>query len=232
MNRGDLCPLPELVKFKYKYKVRLFLEESLSFGTLGATGRGVTEHFDVLVNDIDLIAVSLENAAGGCGGFCVGSKFVMDHQRLSSLGYCFSASQPPMLAAAAIESLRIIQEGSRSRQLQALAVASHELLHRVLRGVWRVLGDALSPIKHLELFDEAHNTSAALEMVCDAARCNNLLVTPARYLEEAEHKAPAPSLRLCLNCSITMEEMREAVAVLHRVGSSVLAQQSESLAAH
>jgi serine palmitoyltransferase len=30
---------------KYKYKVRLFIDESVSFGVLGANGRGVTEHF-------------------------------------------------------------------------------------------------------------------------------------------------------------------------------------------
>ena len=38
------------VKMKYKYKVRIFLEESLSFGVLGEHGRGVTEHFGVNVS--------------------------------------------------------------------------------------------------------------------------------------------------------------------------------------
>ena len=46
---------------------------------------------------------SLENSAASSGGFCVGTKFVIDHQRLSGLGYCFSASLPPMMAAAAIK---------------------------------------------------------------------------------------------------------------------------------
>lgn len=36
--------------------------------------------------------------------------YVFIPQRLSGLGYCFSASQPPMLAAAAIEALHILQE--------------------------------------------------------------------------------------------------------------------------
>jgi len=38
------------VRMKYMYKVRIFLEESLSFGVLGAHGRGVTEHFGVNVS--------------------------------------------------------------------------------------------------------------------------------------------------------------------------------------
>lgn len=38
------------VTLKYKYKVRIFLEESVSFGVLGEHGRGVTEHFGVSVS--------------------------------------------------------------------------------------------------------------------------------------------------------------------------------------
>lgn len=110
INYGDLCPLPKLVELKWKYKVRLFLEESLSFGILGSNGKGVTEHYNISPDDIDLIAASLENAIGSTGGFCCGKKYIVDHQRLSGLGYCFSASLPPMLATAAIESLRLIDE--------------------------------------------------------------------------------------------------------------------------
>ena len=50
MNTGQVCDLPRLVELKYKYKVRLFLEESLSFGVLGEHGKGVTEHFNIPVS--------------------------------------------------------------------------------------------------------------------------------------------------------------------------------------
>lgn len=35
---------------KWKYKLRIFVEESFSFGVLGKTGRGVTEHFGINVS--------------------------------------------------------------------------------------------------------------------------------------------------------------------------------------
>ena len=54
---------------------------------------------------MDLISASLEAAVGSIGGFCVGSSFIVEHQRLSGLGYCFSASQPPLLTQAAISAL-------------------------------------------------------------------------------------------------------------------------------
>lgn len=56
------------------------IEESMSFGTLGATGKGVTEHFGVSIEDIDCIAASMGNALGTVGGFCVGRQYVIDHQ--------------------------------------------------------------------------------------------------------------------------------------------------------
>lgn len=58
---------------------------------------------------MDLICSSLENAVGSVGGFSVGSTFIVDHQRLSGLGYCFSASAPPLLAQAAIEALNYFE---------------------------------------------------------------------------------------------------------------------------
>ena len=59
--------------------------------------------------DVDIVCVSLEMAVASVGGFCAGKSYVIDHQRLSGLGYCFSASVPPMLASAAMESLAVMQ---------------------------------------------------------------------------------------------------------------------------
>lgn len=49
MNTGDICSLPEIVELKSKYKVRLFVDESISFGTLGHHGKGVTEYYGIPV---------------------------------------------------------------------------------------------------------------------------------------------------------------------------------------
>lgn len=55
--------------------------------------------------EVDLICSTLENAIGSIGGFSVGTTFIVDHQRLSGIGYCFSASAPPLVAQAAISAL-------------------------------------------------------------------------------------------------------------------------------
>lgn len=108
MNYGDICPLKEIIEIKNKYKIRLFVDESISLGVIGKTGRGVTEYFGVDIDEIDLISASLENTFSAYGGFCCGTTFIVDHQRLSGLGYCFSASLPPLQAAVALEALSVL----------------------------------------------------------------------------------------------------------------------------
>ena len=44
-----MAPLPEIVRLKEKYKFRVLLDESLSFGVLGEGGKGATEHFHLPV---------------------------------------------------------------------------------------------------------------------------------------------------------------------------------------
>lgn len=107
-NRGDLCPLPQIMTLKRKYCYRLILDEGVSFGTLGKTGRGVTEYFNIDSREIEIIDIPLDTTLGSIGGVCVGTRAVVDHQRLSGAGYCFSASAPPFLSAAALTSLELM----------------------------------------------------------------------------------------------------------------------------
>lgn len=49
-NDGQISNLKRLVELKRKYKFRLILDESLSVGTMGRNGRGLTELCDVPVS--------------------------------------------------------------------------------------------------------------------------------------------------------------------------------------
>lgn len=50
MNTGEMCPLTEIIELRRRYKLRLILDESVSFGSLGENGRGITEHLNVKVS--------------------------------------------------------------------------------------------------------------------------------------------------------------------------------------
>ncbi len=86
MNQGTLCDIDRMIELKRKHKLRLFIDETVSFGTVGEHGRGITELKGVSMRDIDLIMGSLETSIGSIGGFCVGTTYVVEHQTLAGLG--------------------------------------------------------------------------------------------------------------------------------------------------
>ena len=54
-NSGQIAPLDEIVKLKEKYRFRIILDESHSFGVLGNSGRGLAEQCGVPVSFIYLL---------------------------------------------------------------------------------------------------------------------------------------------------------------------------------
>jgi 7-keto-8-aminopelargonate synthetase-like enzyme len=85
------------------------LDETWSFGVLGRTGRGLTEAQNVDASQVDMLIGSLAGPLCAGGGFCAGSKDVVEHQRITSTAYTYSAALPAMLATTASETLNMIQ---------------------------------------------------------------------------------------------------------------------------
>lgn len=106
---GDATDLPRLVELKEKYKFRIILDETWSFGVLGRTGRGLTEAQNVDPQQVDMIVGSLSGPLCAGGGFCAGAKDVVEHQRITSSAYTYSAALPAMLAMAASETVHLLQ---------------------------------------------------------------------------------------------------------------------------
>lgn len=109
-NVGDVVDLPKLIELKLKYKFRVILDETWSYGILGRTGRGVTEQQNVDPENVDLLIGGLAGALASGGGFCAGSDEVVEHQRLSAASYTFSAALPALLATTASETVALLQE--------------------------------------------------------------------------------------------------------------------------
>ncbi|XP_031433184.1 serine palmitoyltransferase 1 isoform X1 [Clupea harengus] len=224
VNTADVCPLPELVKLKYKYKVRIFLEESMSFGVLGEHGRGVTEHFGVNIDDIDLISANMENAVASIGGFCCGRSFVIDHQRLSGQGYCFSASLPPMLAAAAIEALNIMEEDP---DIFVILGDKCKHVHKALQGTpgLKVVGEPFAPALHLQLEKSTGSRDGdvkTLRSIVDYCLSRGIAITQARYLDKEEKFLPPPSIRVVVTVEQSNEEIEEAASRVREAADAIL----------
>nr|CAB3266548.1 serine palmitoyltransferase 1 [Phallusia mammillata] len=219
MNTGQLCDLPKLVELKYKYKVRLFVDESLSFGVLGDNGRGVTEHFDIPIDKVDLVVGSLEYSLASVGGFCCGRAYVVDHQRLSGQGYVFSASLPPLLARAAIEALNIVEEdpGCFAR-LREKARRMQELLSG-LKSL-KISGYVDSPSFHLVRRNPVNYAEDILLLKAIVAQCTEkgvCIVVSSRLKHEEANSNWPPSIRIAVTASMDDCELVKAANVIKQV---------------
>ncbi|XP_017882138.1 serine palmitoyltransferase 1 [Ceratina calcarata] len=227
MNTGCICPLPELVALCRKYKLRIFVDESISFGTLGEHGKGVTEHFGVPRHEIDMIMGSLDWAIGSIGGFCVGTSFVIEHQRLSGLGYCFSASLPPLLTAAAITSLEIMKNNPEIfKSLKDNCLAMNDGLRKI--HCLECSSFPESPVKHVYLKNRMNRATEQELLSSISDRCieNNLAVITPVYLE-VEKNLPRPSLRLCISAVLDKDDIDFALNVLKNCAEQVLSARIE-----
>lgn len=222
-SRGDICPLPELVKLRRKFQMRLFIDETCSFAVLGRTGRGVREHFDVPSNEIDLMCATLEHAVGSYGGFCCGTSFVVDHQRLSGLGYCFSASLPPLQASVSLQAIdHLSSHPELLTQLRQNCIEIHEKLQGIPQ--LRVGGEAVSPVKHLYVAGDRskEDCSKLLDEVVQQAWEAGLALTRARYLDDREHTPKEASIRIAVSAALTDEDIKHACSIIQRVAESVV----------
>ncbi|KJH47906.1 hypothetical protein DICVIV_06034 [Dictyocaulus viviparus] len=159
-----------------------------------------------------MVMASLENALASTGGFCVGRSYVVSHQRLSGLGYCFSASLPPLLATAASEGLRIInEEPERVRRVQRFAVTIHRGLHAAFEGTnFFLQGVEISPMKHI-MYDGEEAEKKLDQLVDKLFDEDAIMITRARYLEHEEVFPIRPSARLMVQSEMTEDEIDRAL---------------------
>lgn len=206
-NTGNICNLPAMIELRSKYKMRLFLDESVSIGVLGKTGRGIVEHFNVNPIEVDMIIGSLEGLIGSIGGFCVGSHFIIEHQRLSGLGYCFSASLPPVLTRAAYSAFDYIDDNSPKlcADLRTKCSELHSLIKNISK--MEVISDKWSPVKYL-VYPGCDTFDAYKSF---ANKCEEGGVILSVYKNTSTEKW---QIMLCVNIEFTDEELNTALKVM------------------
>jgi glycine C-acetyltransferase len=107
---GNVAPMDKIVELADKYDALVMVDECHSAGVVGATGRGVTELFN-LRGKVEIITGTLGKAFGGAlGGFTTGKKEIIEFLRQRSRPYLFSNSLPPAIVAAGIRMFDMIAE--------------------------------------------------------------------------------------------------------------------------
>ncbi|HEX9028725.1 MAG TPA: aminotransferase class I/II-fold pyridoxal phosphate-dependent enzyme [Anaerolineales bacterium] len=118
---GDIIDFPRVVALCRKYHAWLMIDEAHSVGVLGATGRGIEEHFN-MPGTIDIKMGTLSKTIPSVGGYIAGRRDLVDYLRHATRAYIFSAALPPAQAAAAKAAFEVIlDEPWRIEKLNANA---------------------------------------------------------------------------------------------------------------
>ncbi len=105
---GDLGKLDEIVKFKQKYNFRLLVDDAHGFGTMGKTGAGTGEHFDVQ-DQIDVYFSTFAKSMAGIGAFVAADKFIVDHLAYNMRSQIYAKSLPMPMTIGALKRLELLQ---------------------------------------------------------------------------------------------------------------------------
>ena len=113
---GVIAPLADICELAERYGALVAVDDSHALGVLGEHGRGTPEHHGV-GKRVDIVTGTLGKALGGAsGGFTSSSREVVELLRQRSRPYLFSNSLAPMIAAASITAIEVVQ---RSQDLLA-----------------------------------------------------------------------------------------------------------------
>ncbi|RMG24435.1 MAG: glycine C-acetyltransferase [Armatimonadetes bacterium] len=112
---GDIAPLPTIVELAEKYDALVMVDDAHASGVLGKNGAGTTSHFN-LYGRVDIQLGTLSKALGVMGGYIAGSALLKDYLINRGRPYLFSTAHPPMVAAALIAALDIMENDPEPMQ--------------------------------------------------------------------------------------------------------------------
>ena len=112
---GIIANLRAVCDLADRYDALVMVDDSHSTGFMGATGRGTPEHCGV-ADRVDVLTGTLGKAlGGGSGGYIAARKEVVEWLRQRSRPYLFSNSIPPVVAAASLAVLELLEHTPQLR---------------------------------------------------------------------------------------------------------------------
>jgi 8-amino-7-oxononanoate synthase len=201
---GTVLDLDQAIEMKRRHDLLLMIDEAHSLGTLGATGRGICEAWEIPPESVDVHMGTLSKTLAGCGGYIAGDRDLIEYLRYLAPGFIFSVGLSPPDTGAAIAALDVLErEPDRPRALQARV-----RLFRQLAKDWNLplLGAPEAPVASL--------------VVGNGDQC---MMLSHRLLEQGIHVQPivypavpqdAARLRFFITIDHTEEQFRATMPVI------------------
>jgi len=211
---GVICPLPEIVRIKKKYKAYLYVDEAHSIGALGNRGRGVCDYFGVAPADVDILMGTFTKSFASVGGYVAGNKDLIAYLRSSSFGTMYSYSMSAVCAQQALAALRVItgKDGTDTgaKKLLQLRENSNYFRQRLQQMGFLILGNNDSPIIPLMLYHPS-KFSAFSRQLLKRGIASVVVAHPATTMLTGR-------ARFCLSASHTKKDLDYALDHIGEVG--------------
>jgi glycine C-acetyltransferase len=200
-NLRGVCELAE------RYDALVMVDDSHATGFMGSTGRGTPEHCGV-AGRVDILTGTLGKAlGGGSGGYVAARREIIEWLRQRSRPYLFSNSIPPVVAAASLAVLDLLEHTPELRaQLFDNARFFREQLTRA--------GFTLKPGEH-PIIPVMLGDAALASRMADALLERGVYVIGFSYPVVPKGQA---RIRTQMSAALTREQLERAVAAFRDVG--------------
>jgi glycine C-acetyltransferase len=200
-NLRGICDLAE------RYDALVMVDDSHATGFMGATGRGTPEHCGVAAR-VDILTGTLGKAlGGGSGGYIAARREVIEWLRQRSRPYLFSNSIPPVVAAASLAVLDLLEGGTQLRE-QLMENA------RYFRAAMTQAGFDLKPGEH-PIIPVMLGDAALATRMADALLARGVYVIGFSFPVVPKGQA---RIRTQMSAALTRPELERAVTAFAAVG--------------
>ncbi|HEV2285654.1 MAG TPA: glycine C-acetyltransferase [Steroidobacteraceae bacterium] len=204
---GFIANLRGICDLAQAYDALVMVDDSHASGFMGATGRGTPEHCGVAAR-VDIVTSTLGKAlGGGSGGFVAARREVIEWLRQRSRPYLFSNSIPPVVAAASLAVLDLLEGGGELRE---------QLMEntRYFRAAMTQAGFDLKPGEH-PIIPVMLGDAALATRMADALLERGVYVIGFSYPVVPRGQA---RIRTQMSAALTREQLERAVAAFTAVG--------------
>lgn len=106
---GTLAPLPDITSLLDRYDAVLYVDDAHGTGTVGPTGRGITEYFGTAHPSV-IVMSTLGKALGSFGAFVTGPKELVELLKSRARPFVYTTALPPSVCAASARALEIVSK--------------------------------------------------------------------------------------------------------------------------
>ncbi len=207
---GYIAQLDKICQLAKKYNALIHVDDSHATGLVGSTGKGSAEYHGVL-NQVDVITSTLGKALGGAsGGFTSAKKEIIDMLRQKSRPYLFSNSLAPVIVAASITVLDILE--NKNNLIEKLN-KNTEYFRREIKKIGLNIKEGTHPIVPIMIGD-----AKLAQIMAENLLKESIYVISFSYPVVPKNEA---RIRVQISAAHTKQDLNQAINAFKKVAKKI-----------